>query len=356
MKTKDRQFLDLLFNAPERGVSDEDPHYQAFFFQRSKAIMRLSMLAPAVLFLVSAIADLLLPSTDKATANNFRLYFFLPILFAEFLLSLTPWFERHHQLLLCLSIGLVANVAGLFHYFLPDTGLSVFFYEFNPLILILFSFTVCRLTFRNAIRVSLVVLATFEAAELVFRNPAASIAAWSTFISTNRIIASFYVVCVWACLSLENQVKQEYIDRGKLHELDRLKTEFFSNVSHELRTPLTLLLGPVESIIRGNYGQSILSDNPVFSSIHANANRLLLLINRLLDFTRLEAGRLAARKVATDVPSLVKAIVQSVDSAARARGLSLAFFDETEGLVARIDPSMTEKALLNLLSNALKFT
>jgi signal transduction histidine kinase/CheY-like chemotaxis protein/DNA-binding CsgD family transcriptional regulator len=346
----------LVLNSPEARVSYRDLGFRAFYFQRSKTVMRLSLLLCTLLFLVSAIADLVLRSMSTQVTMNPRLYFFLPVMLAEFLLSLTPWFEEHHQLLLGLAVGLIANIAGLFHYMLPDAGKSVFFYEFNPLILIVLSFTVCRLTFRNANIVSLITLATFEAAELLLRRPASSPAAWSLFVSTNRILISFYAVCSWSCLFLENQLKQEYIDRGKLRELDRLKTDFFSNISHELRTPLTLLIGPVESIRAGGYGAAIDADSPVLESIHKNASRLLLLINRLLDFTQLEAGRMRTRKEATDIPAFVRSIVQSADSAARARKLSLAFFDETHGLVAWIDRSLAEKALLNLLSNAMKFT
>ena len=143
---------------------------------------------------------------------------------------------------------------------------------------------------------------------------------------------------------------------AKLKELDRVKTEFFSNVSHELRTPLTLILGPIESVIQGTYGNNISSDSPIFGTMLRNGNRLLRLINQLLDFTRIEAGKMAVRKEMCDISEFLRLIISSVESTAKSRNLALAFFDETTGLKAPIDRNLTEKSILNLLSNAIKFT
>ena len=75
----------------------------------------------------------------------------------------------------------------------------------------------------------------------------------------------------------------------KLQEMDRMKSNFVANVSHEIRTPLTLILGPVESLLQGEYHKE--PGEEFFRNIHRNAVRLLRLINNLLDFSKLEAGR-----------------------------------------------------------------
>jgi PAS domain S-box-containing protein len=87
-----------------------------------------------------------------------------------------------------------------------------------------------------------------------------------------------------------------------------------------------------------------------------NGDRLLTLIERILDFTRLDEPMARVSRTDTDVSAFMRGIIESVDSAARARGIGLSFFDGTDSLRACIDRDLTEKAVLNLLSNALKFT
>ena len=78
--------------------------------------------------------------------------------------------------------------------------------------------------------------------------------------------------------------------RGRRKTLDRLKSNFFANISHEIRTPLTLILSPVESVIQGNYDSKV--DVDFAQGIQRNAIRLLKLVNNLLDFSRIEAGKI----------------------------------------------------------------
>lgn len=142
----------------------------------------------------------------------------------------------------------------------------------------------------------------------------------------------------------------------KLTELDRAKTSFFANISHELRTPITLLLGPLECIVAGDYGQSVSRENPLFNSMLNNSLRLLKLINNLLDFSRIEAGRMDVRRRKTDIVKLIRFYIENVHSAAISRGINISFLDRSGGLIAYIDRDLLEKAVFNLLSNAMKFT
>jgi signal transduction histidine kinase/DNA-binding NarL/FixJ family response regulator len=142
----------------------------------------------------------------------------------------------------------------------------------------------------------------------------------------------------------------------KLRGLDTAKTKFIANVSHELRTPLTLILGPLESVIQGDYGPQIPSGSPVFDSMFRNGSRLQLLINQLLDFSSIEVGKMRIRKVKTDVSLWLKQLISSVEQAATQKRISITVMDSTGGLIGFIDPFLTEKVVLNIVSNALKFT
>ncbi len=144
-----------------------------------------------------------------------------------------------------------------------------------------------------------------------------------------------------------------------LAELDRAKTAFFSNISHEFRTPLTLMLGLLEEM-RSELGRSTGSMSAPQSQqidlIHRNALRLLKLTNALLEFSRIEAGRVQASYEATDLAGLTTELASVFRSAVEKAGLRLIVDCPPLPEPAFVDREMWEKIVLNLISNALKFT
>lgn len=148
--------------------------------------------------------------------------------------------------------------------------------------------------------------------------------------------------------------EQERQRAEALAEIDRAKTAFFSNVSHEFRTPLTLMLGPLEEAMgavdlpHGVRAQLELA--------HRNSGRLLRLVNSLLDFSRIEAGRVTARYVPTDLAAFSSDIASGFRSATEKAGLDLRLHCPPLPQLVYLDREMWEKVLLNLLSNAFKFT
>ncbi|HET8775501.1 MAG TPA: ATP-binding protein [Thermoanaerobaculia bacterium] len=139
-----------------------------------------------------------------------------------------------------------------------------------------------------------------------------------------------------------------------LAELDRAKTAFFSNVSHEFRTPLTLMLGPIEDILA--HGAIDGSTREHLEVAQRNALRLLKLVNALLDFSRLEAGRIEAAYEPVDLAALTTELVAVFRSAVERAGLRLIVNCEALGEPVYVDREMWEKLVFNLLSNAFKFT
>ncbi len=139
-----------------------------------------------------------------------------------------------------------------------------------------------------------------------------------------------------------------------LAEIDRAKTAFFSNVSHEFRTPLTLMLGPVEEAAANPE-----VPQPVRAQLelaHRNSLRLLRLVNSLLDFSRIEAGRVQASYQPTDLAALTADLASSFRSAMEHAGLALLVACERLEEPVFIDRDLWEQIVLNLLSNAFKFT
>ncbi|HZJ44702.1 MAG TPA: ATP-binding protein [Pyrinomonadaceae bacterium] len=135
-----------------------------------------------------------------------------------------------------------------------------------------------------------------------------------------------------------------------LEELDRAKTAFFSNVSHEFRTPLTLMLGPLEDEMREN------PDRDNLQIVHRNSLRLLKLVNTLLDFSRIESGRIDASYEPTDLAVLTTELASVFRSAIEKAGLRLTVDCPSTHEPVYVDREMWEKIVLNLLSNAFKFT
>ncbi|MBK1663790.1 diguanylate cyclase [Rhodospirillum rubrum] len=140
---------------------------------------------------------------------------------------------------------------------------------------------------------------------------------------------------------------------GKTRELDDIKTQFFANVSHELRTPLTLILGPVTS--RQEDPTLAPAERRVLDMVARNARLLLRHVNDLLDIAKLEARQMRMQYVRTDVSRLCRFALSHFDSLAEER--AIAFTLEAPAVLwADIDPEKFRRVLLNLLSNAFKFT
>ncbi|MGH7326185.1 MAG: ATP-binding protein [Candidatus Rokuibacteriota bacterium] len=139
-----------------------------------------------------------------------------------------------------------------------------------------------------------------------------------------------------------------------LAELDRAKTAFFSNVSHEFRTPLTLLLGPLEELLEP--GRLSGGEREVVELAHRNGLRLLRLVNTLLDFSRIEAGRVEAVYEPTDLAHSTAELASVFRSAVERAGLRLVVDCPPLPHPTYVDREMWEKIVLNLLSNAFKFT
>lgn len=139
-----------------------------------------------------------------------------------------------------------------------------------------------------------------------------------------------------------------------LAEIDRAKTAFFSNVSHEFRTPLTLMLGPIEELLARSENLPP-EARAQLDLTHRNSLRLLKLVNTLLDFSRIEAGRIQASFEATDLAALTTELASVFRSAVERAGLKLLVDCRLDEPVY-VDREMWEKIVFNLLSNALKFT
>ena len=142
----------------------------------------------------------------------------------------------------------------------------------------------------------------------------------------------------------------------KLLELDKQKTEFYTNVTHELRTPLTLIKSQIEAIRQGHLGQKIKNSSEIFDSVSRNTSTLSILIDNILDFSKAESYEMKPSLEKTNLSEFLRYIISNFEFSIKNKKLRYRFMDNPEGLHANLDQSLFEKAMKNLISNAIKFT
>jgi len=165
------------------------------------------------------------------------------------------------------------------------------------------------------------------------------------------LVGSHVTTAIAEARALEDERKRA----RALAELDRAKTAFFSNVSHEFRTPLTLMLGPLEEMLTMN-GALPPDVTDLLSVTHRNGLRLQKLVNALLDFSRIEAGRAQASYTPTDLAGFTAELASTFRAAVEKAGLQLIVECPPLREPVYVDREMWEKVVLNLLSNAFKYT
>ncbi len=185
------------------------------------------------------------------------------------------------------------------------------------------------------------------------------VAGVSTRLPLNDTYRAFYDLLAAAVTSAvaNARASEEECKRAEgLAEIDRAKTAFFSNVSHEFRTPLTLMLGPLEDELAERTSPLPPARHQRLETAHRNTLRLLKLVNTLLDFSRVEAGRVEASYEATNLDSYTVDLVSGFRSAIEKAHLTLTVDCPPLPEPVYVDKDMWEKIVLNLLSNAFKHT
>ncbi|WP_299664820.1 two-component regulator propeller domain-containing protein [uncultured Polaribacter sp.] len=152
----------------------------------------------------------------------------------------------------------------------------------------------------------------------------------------------------------KNRVKMERVERQRIEELNKMKLNFFTNISHEFRTPLTLILAPVEKLLKSSTALSESKRSNLYTDIHNNASRLLKLINELMDFRKLESGKLVLKKQKLDMVNFIKNIYSYFIDIAEERNIQFKLVVPQEEIIAYLDPQHIEKVIYNLLSNSFK--
>ena len=154
-------------------------------------------------------------------------------------------------------------------------------------------------------------------------------------------------------LQLQEETFKKRKETEKLQELDRIKTDFFTDISHEFRTPLTLILGPMEKLMSQTQIDNVQEQ---YNLIYKNARKLLSLINQLLDLSSIDAGKMSLEIENADLINFIRGILASFQLLAENKNIKLEFNSSIDILEILFDKDKMEKIISNLLSNALKFS
>lgn len=168
------------------------------------------------------------------------------------------------------------------------------------------------------------------------------------------MILLFYILrIVRSRIKLAQQLKEEKTEREKTEEINAIKLRFFTNISHEFRTPLTLILGPIETLMEHITEPKFQEQ---FGIMKSNAERLLRLINQIMDFRKIENKKMDLSPTSMDLVSYVKSIYNMFKDHAIKRNIEYVFDSSCSQCIMSFDHDKIEKVMFNLLSNAFKFT
>jgi signal transduction histidine kinase/DNA-binding response OmpR family regulator len=189
-----------------------------------------------------------------------------------------------------------------------------------------------------------------QAIDLLTRQKEAALFRRNTWIAIAALTAVILLL-LYNRQRLKNKKDRQVYEKGL--EIEKMKSDFFSNISHEFRTPLTLILGPVQSMQAG------ITDPILSSQLHMmekNARRLQALIDQLLDLSKLDSGKLTITFSKLDIVSLMKGVTMTFSSMADIKEIALTAESPVDNLQLYADREKIETILINLLSNAFKFT
>ncbi|MFD0991118.1 two-component regulator propeller domain-containing protein [Mariniflexile jejuense] len=165
---------------------------------------------------------------------------------------------------------------------------------------------------------------------------------------------SLYILFLAVLFWLGMHYYTKMIKEEKEHELDQMKLKFFINISHELRTPLTLILNPVEKIIASFNNPEVVKSSAY--TLQRSARRLYYLVNQLLDFRKMDLGKVPLKLVHGDLIKFTEDVFKLFEGLAKSKGIKFKFKTTLEELPINFDPDKIEKIITNLISNAIKYT
>jgi hypothetical protein len=334
----------------------------------SMRMIRVNIAITLSLYVVFGIIDLILNLSHKHLS-----WILCPIILSLYIITYSKIFKKIFYP--TLIFYLMTAVMGIFMGMFVTRNISSLF--FSGLVTFIIMLYAClRIRFIYASVMGITVLIAYEILSVSLNN-AYSLINWTDIFISNSIVLLF-VTCLGMIASffmeyyirhlflLRKRIQyEEELKKGKTEEeltrikeerdlikkIDTLKNDFIANVTHEIRTPLTLIIGPLEAILAKHFGDTIQYDDPKVKMMYFNGIRLLKLINNILDFSRIDAGKIRVTKKNVNIATLLDFYVETIKSNVENRGLEISFVNRAgPGFTAGTDVDILEKAIFNLIS------
>ncbi|WP_300224958.1 two-component regulator propeller domain-containing protein [uncultured Bacteroides sp.] len=165
-----------------------------------------------------------------------------------------------------------------------------------------------------------------------------------------------FIVFIWLTIiyiRIKMRRKRDFMEIRHARDINEAKLQFFINISHEIRTPMTLIINPLEKLIAANKDKET---GKTYMMIYRNAKRILRLINQLMDIRKIEKGQMQMHFSETNLVGFINDLMMTFDNTARQKNISFSFEHKEDTLMGWIDINNFDKILMNLLSNAFKYT
>ncbi|MCD0488245.1 response regulator [Pedobacter sp. MC2016-14] len=175
---------------------------------------------------------------------------------------------------------------------------------------------------------------------------------WATWWFRLLIIVTITGIA-YALLSFKRRMEIHAMEEKKREEMHQIQLQFFTNISHEFRTPLSLILGPIDRLLKEDSKAAFLN---YYKTIHRNANRLLSLINELMDFRKIESGALQLKVMQGNINLFIDEVAEEFAEMAQEKHIRFNVKNDAQPIDTWFDRQIIEKIVLNLVNNSLKYT
>ncbi len=178
--------------------------------------------------------------------------------------------------------------------------------------------------------------------------------AWAKILYFLIFISILYFIR--SLMQRRKKTRLEILEHVHAEQINEAKLQFFTNISHEIRTPMSLIISPLQKLITSSSVISIEERQKYYQVIYRNSERILRLINQLLDTRKVDKGQMVLRFSEIDIVDFIKDICSYFDFQVKAKKIQMNFEHEEEKMMAWVDPKNFDKIIFNLLSNAVKYT
>jgi signal transduction histidine kinase len=338
--------------------------FERVLLRQSLTLIRISLCLGAVLYGTFGILDayIMTPALWKIWAIRYGLV--VPVLLAIALATYSRHFMYLSQVLLSLAMFVAGS--GVILMTVVGPAPASHWYYAGLIMVVIFSSTAIRLHYTYCLFISVALFVLYELSALLMHPLPRDVLINNSFFLVMSIAVGAVTNYIQEYYLRMNYVKTRLLQlesdrydllRRRADEASQAKTEFLANMSHELRTPLNAIMGFSEIMAKEMFGR-VGSDRyrEYAQDIYSSASHLLSIISEILDLSKAEAGKLTLDESEFELGQLVDESLRMLRTQAAAKGLRLSLTTPPESIMLRADKRLVRQVLLNIVSNAIKFT